>query len=532
MTMNEQDLRLGLLNTLLTTPHRDLNSTYPVHQEMLKQDPRFYVRMAAWYADEGEVRDHKEMFVVNLSLSDFPGHRDVGLAMLREMPPYQVGRVFDFVKGATIRRRVKQSPEPGEGEDDQVRIVTEERGLFRNVPRSMKTEITRYLREREANAAWFDSSVLQARRAMKRLYASLHIAPSPRAQAILFDDNPPPDSRLYALKVIAQTRTPAEQARAIVDHQIPYRVAASVIKQMTPTVMVALIDRMSPQEVINNMGSLKRHGALDNREVKALIEAKLEQAQTDERVSAYKAKVAAEAAGVSADVADKLDAVTEAQIQAKGTITRPTALLIDKSGSMSEAIEIGKRLGAMIAGICEADLFAYAFDSMPYEIEVPVKLGIIDKLRDYLSPETEADSVAEDQAVTLADWERALAGIKAGGNTSCGVAVEMMRRNGQMVEQMIMVTDEEENTHPRFVVALQRYREELKADPHVVFVKTRGASNYLERACRREKIAYDAYNFTGDYYALPNLLPLLTRPSKLDLLLDIMAYPLPQRKAA
>ena len=527
MTTNEQDLRLTLLNTLLTTPHRDLNSVYPVHQEILKQDPRFYVQMAAWYADEGEIRDHKEMFVVNLGLSDFPGHRDVGLAMLRVMPPYQIGRVFDFVKGATIRRRLKQ--------DGEIRIVTEERGLFRNVPRSMKTEITRYLREREGNPVWFDSSVLQARRALKRLYASLHIAPSPRAQAILFDEDPPPDSKLYALKLIAKTRTPAEQARAIVENQIPYRVAASVIKQMTPTVLVALIDRMSPQEVINNMASLKRHGAFDNSEVKALIETKLAEAQTDDRVSAYKAKVAAEAAGVSADVVDKLDAVTEAQIQAKGTIVRATALLIDKSGSMSQAIEIGKRLGSMIAGICEAELYVYAFDSMPYEIEVPVKPGMIDKLRGYLSPEERSVSAAEateDQRVTLADWERALAGINTGGNTSCGVAVEMMRRKGQMVEQIIMVTDEGENTSPLFVDALVQYREELKADPHVVFVKTQGASGQLELDCQLARITCDAYNFTGDYYALPNLLPLLTRPSKLDLLLDIMAHPLPQRKAA
>ena len=77
MTGNEQDLRLELLNTLLTTPHRDLKSIYPFHQELIDQDPRFYVHMASWYADEGEVRDHKEMFVVNLVLSDFPGHRDV-----------------------------------------------------------------------------------------------------------------------------------------------------------------------------------------------------------------------------------------------------------------------------------------------------------------------------------------------------------------------------------------------------------------------------------------------------------------------
>ncbi|MBY0458308.1 MAG: hypothetical protein K2V38_13285, partial [Gemmataceae bacterium] len=101
MTMNktEADLRLSMLNSLLTCPHRKLNLVHPLHAELVKQDPRFYVRLAAWYSDHGDVRDHKEMFVVTLALSNFPGHRDVGLAMLRELPPYQVGRVIDFIHG-------------------------------------------------------------------------------------------------------------------------------------------------------------------------------------------------------------------------------------------------------------------------------------------------------------------------------------------------------------------------------------------------------------------------------------------------
>ena len=52
-------------------------------------------------------------------------------------------------------------------------------------------------------------------------------------------------------------------------------------------------------------------------------------------MSAYKAKVAAKAAGVPEELVAKLDEVTEAQVRARGAITRPTALLIDKSGSMS-----------------------------------------------------------------------------------------------------------------------------------------------------------------------------------------------------
>ena len=41
-----------------------------------------------------------------------------------------------------------------------------------------------------------------------------------------------------------------------------------------------------------------------------------------------------------------------------------------------------------------------------------------------------------------------------------------------------------------------------------------------------------AFTFKGDYYALTNLIPLLTRPSMLELLMEIMEYPLPRRKAA
>ncbi len=498
MTHNEQDLRITILNTLLTTPHRDLASIYPVHQTLIAQDPLFYVHLAAWYAAEGEVRDHQEMFVVNLALSDFPGHRDVGLALLRDLPPYQVGRVLDFVKGRVVRRKVTR--------DGQEEIVVEKRGLFRNVPRSLTTEITRYLREREASPERFDGAVLHARKTLKRLYASLHIQPSARAQAILFDDAPPPDSRLYALKVIGQAQTPAEQARVIVENAIPYRVAAAIIKQMTPTVLVALINSMSPQELINNLSALKRRGAFDNADVKTLIESKLADAKSADRVSAYKAKVAAQSVGADAKLAEQLDAVTEAQVKATGVIKRPTALLIDKSGSMNVAIEVGKQLGAMISAICEADLFAYAFDTVAYPVQP--------------------------KGSSLAAWEKALTGIQAGGATSCGVALDWMRKQNQRVEQIVMITDEQENRAPLFENAYQEYAEALNVRPAVIFVKVGVALDMLERACTNLGVAPNALTFRGDYYALPNVIPLLTRPSMAELVMEILAYPLPERKTA
>jgi hypothetical protein len=511
----EQDLRLALLNSLLTTPHRQLAQIRPIHQDMVEKDPRFYVRLAAWYADHGDVRDHKEMFIITLILSTFEGHRDVGLAMLRSLPPYEVTRVLDFIHGRKKTRKVrleakkagKRGKKAATAEADApVQTVVEDFGLFRNAPRALKTEITRYLREREADAEWFDGSVLVARKAIKRLYALLHVKPGDRAQQILFDENPPADSRLAALKILARSETPVEQASAIVEHRIPYRVAATVVQQMTPTVLLALIDVMSPQELINNLAALKRRGAMDNPDLKSLIEQKLEAARTGPRVSAFKAEEAIKSADLSADVRRKLEQVADAQVKAKGRIARPTALFIDKSGSMQLAIELGKRLGALISAVCEKELYVYAFDTMAY----PVERGGDD----------------------LASWEKALAGITAGGGTSCGVPLDFMTRKRQYVEQIIVVTDEGENTAPLFVNALAKYRDEVKADPNVCFVRTPGAGTQLEEQCRNAGILCDAFQFTGDYYALPNLVPLLSRPSKLELLMEIMDYPLPRRQPA
>jgi len=494
----EQDLRISLFNTLLTSPHRDLDSLHPVHQDIVDQDPLFYRQLASWYWDKGEIRDHKEMFIVNLALSNFEGNRDIGLAFLRMLPPYQVRRVLDFVRGWQT-----YIPEKERKEKKAVK-----HGLFRNVPRSMRTEITRYLRERESNDNNLDSAVVAARNHLKRLYAVLRIEPSPRAQRILFDDDPPEDSKLYTLKLIAKTKHPANQAKLIIEHKIPYRIASTVIKTLTPTVLLALINAMSPQELINNVSSLQKRGAFDNPDVKKLIEAKLEKAKKSKRVSAYKAKEAAKVADVSKDVKKKLEDVTEAQIK-KTKIKRPTALLIDKSLSLSNAIELGKKIAAMLSTICEKDLWVYAFDSMVYPISHP-------------------------SDISLTSWEKAFQGINAGGNTSCGVAVAKMTRDKRYVEQIIMVTDGGENEPPFFVDAFEKYRTALAVEPNVCFVKVDGAqySEHIEEECKRRGILFDSFRFRGDYYALPNLLPLVSKPSKLELLEEIMSWPLPVRLPA
>src|ERR1700761_7555738 len=137
----ERDMRLELLNSLLTTPHRQLEQAGALHNEIVKRDPIFYGHLAVWYQANGDVRDHKEVFVANLLISAMESHRHAGFTLLQEFPPYEVARIVDFMKQHGGK-----------------------------LPRSARTAVTRYLRKRESDAAFFDRAALRGRKAMKHLY--------------------------------------------------------------------------------------------------------------------------------------------------------------------------------------------------------------------------------------------------------------------------------------------------------------------------------------------------------------------------
>lgn len=519
----EQDRRLGMLNSLLTTPHRDLLPLWELHQKLSEIDPLFYMHLAAWYQRKGEVRDHKELFVASLCLSTFDGHRDVGLGLLWRLPPYQIARIVDLIKGRVVRRKEIEDPEWLEAfsPEEIAELQSERMGLGKNLPRSMRTELRRYLHHLENKRGVFERTVVAQKKSLKRLYAGLRVRPGKLAQAMLFDKEPPLDSLPGRVRQLAKAKTTTEKAEILKKTKIPYRIASTLITRgELPFLAGFLVEMMSPQEVINNLGNIRSNGLLDMPSVDALVQKKLGAAQTDKRVSSLKAQKALEVLqeqdkanakdpkrqdqGLSEDLVEALQDVSTERMLNKGAIERSTALLIDKSASMETAIEVGQRIGATIALLCTRGLMVYAFDSIPY----PVK-----------APETDQ----------LDDWKKALHGIRASGQTSIGAPIQWMRMQKQRVEQIILVSDGEENTAPYFADELKKYQDELSVFPSVILVKLRSERELLEARCQRAGVPLDVYNFNGDYYSIPNLVPLLTRPSRLELLMEILSFPLPKR---
>lgn len=473
MAPSEGDHRLELLNSLLTTPHRRLEDIADLHARMLAQDPIFYGHLAVWYQEHGEVRDHKEVFVGCLLTSEHTEHRDAGFVLLQSLPPYQVARVVSFLK--RIRRKL---------------------------PRSARTAVVRYLRKREADPNFFDRSALRARQPMKQLYAGLHIKPSPRADAILFKGKPPADSLPAAVKALAAA-TPAEQARIITERKIPYTIAVGAVRELTGDVLLALVRAMTPQELINNLSSLKKRGALEHDEVERVVTVRLEEAKSDRRVSAFKVLKAAEAAGLDEKTEALLEDVLDEQVAAKGRISRPTAILVDKSSSMSLAIEVGRQVAALVSGISDEAPAVIAFDAQAHKVEA--------------------------EGSKLSDWERAFRFVYPSGATSAGAALEKLREDARSVEQIVIVTDGNENARPLIADVFQRYCDDLEVRPSVVLVQVGRHTARLETALSGAGAEVETFTFRGDYYSLPNLVPMLARPSRLELLMEILETPLPER---
>lgn len=507
----ENDVRLQIFNSFMACSHRDTDKIKEIHEQMRQKDPLFFSHLACWYKNGGgDLRDHNEVFAAMLLTDPYVENREVGLALFRDLPVFMKNKVVGFIKGKTVKIREKTGNKikKGKKQIDEVKITEKKVGLNATLPTSLKTEIENFLQWLEKDPARFDAAALRNASALKDLYYAKGkhcFKHGERANKIIFKKEYPEDSKLNVFKKISGAKSPEEAAKLIVENKIPYTIAVGLVEKVTPSVLVALINSMSSQELINNIASLKEKGAMDNPDTKKLIEGKLEKAKKG-KVSALKSNTAVSTGRIKDEALEKkLTDIADVQIKKSGVIKIPTAIFVDRSGSMEAAIEVGKKAAALVSGVSEADLFVVAFDDAPMPI------------------------VAQGKA--MSDWEKAFRPVRSGGQTSMGCALQYLLTNKKYVEQIVVITDEGENAHPFFHEVYPKYIEEMKITPHVVVINVAGGhagqfSSFLKAA----NISFDTYKPDGnDYYGLPGLVSLLSRKSKLDLIMEIMATPLATR---
>lgn len=473
-TQEQRDNRLLLLDSLLSSKGQQ-SARKEAHQKTLTQDPEFYGHLAAWYQKNGFVEDHRQLFIAHLSVSEQREHREAAFVMLQNLRTYQVAAIVRYLKEHVGK-----------------------------LPRRMRNAVEYWLRRREADSAWFDEVAMRDRKNLKYLYATLRLSPSPRAKAILFTREPPKESRLALVKELSQSRDTQKIAQEVVRHKINASTAVGLFPRLDEHTLEALIQVMTPQQLFARVASLRKRGAFDNKRLRALIEEKLLWAAKEKRVQDGRLLLAAKAAQDDLFSA-QLGALSSERLLQKGRIQRPTAIFVDKSGSMQIALEVGRHVAALCSTIAEAGLWVYAFDAFARRIPTPPNADLI-------------------------GWSSAFSPIKADGATSIGAPFALMQREKVVAEQIVVITDGEENTAPFFVEALRQYQSQMKTRCVVLLVLVgprADAITPLEASLAGHHIGHSAVRFTGDLYSLPNLIPHLTAPRRADLGAEVMMTKLP-----
>lgn len=470
----EAGVRVRLFESFLKASHGDLASFSKLHIEALAKDPLFYGHLARWYFEHGSIRDHQELFAAHLLTSPFPEHREHGGVLLQLLRPYQVERVVRYCK------EVLSYP-----------------------TRRLRSSVAFYLRRRENTHEWFDEHVIRRRSSLKYLYATLHIRPSARADRILFKEAPPTDSRVHAAKELSRLgHDPAAQARLIVKNRIHFTTALGAIRNFTPGVVFALAVVMTPQQVINNLRFLEKRGALDDADTRRVVEEKIRHGATESRVNDMKTMVALQKIHADGALAATLLEMTSQRLRNRGRITVPTAIFVDKSGSMEKCIEIGKLLATMCSTIAASALHVQAFDGYAFALD--------GKGRDFAS------------------WEKAFGPIRADGCTSIGAPLHRLMR--EEIDQVLIISDGEENTAPFFRDVLKKYEQQHRRELRIIFLKVQSKGETpLERDLKGKDLT--VIPFDGDYYNLPNVVPLLCPGNAFALVEEVMQTRLYTREA-
>lgn len=483
--MTEQSKSRNLLFQSLTqVQHRDYAPMVADFHRALDEDPDFIARACVYIANGGtNIRDTADCAVITLLTSPnaYPEYREAGRCLLlgnevynvsseaKGLEPFRIFRIDEFV-------RKYQSKSP----------------------RLMRDIMTDYIRFLESNPARFDGVAIRNRKAMKSTYIHFHIKPDGRAQAILFDNNPPKDSKLGILKQIANSKDVREQVRLVIENKIPYSVATSVLPKMTPAVGVALIEVMSPTEALNSRAWIEKSGLLEIREVKDVYLNKV--AQATKSVASIDNRRSAQ--GTDAEVQAVISKAKDEAASKQQRITQNIAVLGDKSGSMEKVLQIMVKFLTRITPLCDGELAVILFNDYAQEIKADWK--------------------------SLSAAENALKGIRAGGYTSVEAGINLALQNGYSPQMVVILTDEVEN-RGSYAKVLAKMEQRGLDVPHTICL-TLGENTLLTRSIETAGFRVDRFQISGeDYYIFDQVAAILGGKPRLTLVDSILSTPLPYR---
>jgi hypothetical protein len=467
-----------IITQLLRSPHGKLEEYVPVGTQATKDDPEFMAHLIAYNEVRGQIRDSKVALPV-VSLSKEFLFEENSLAHLALLDPRNFVRALKFAKSL-----------PNKPQRELARLVD------------------RYLRVREATPGWWERTALQHRASMKTLYALYHVKPDRAADRILFKGKYPAGSLFAAVRDL-KDMSATEAAGTILTRRIPFLIAVSALggKAKDTDLVLALIERMSPTELVTNTKMLERLGIKDVPALRGAYEAGLQRVATSKKAT-FKTTRAVEAIS-DPKLKAKLAGAQEKQLAKLGGIEGDWLVLGDKSASMADAIETAKLVAGTLARMVKGQVMLVFFNTSPTAYDVTGK------------------TYEEVKALTK--------NVVANGATSIGCGLAYAREKNFEPSGIAIASDGAENSVPWFTAQYEALCKSMDREVPVYLYWTKcyqsnatnnnpGTLGRNMHAAGHDMQVFDLREGT-DYYALPNLVQTM-RASRYSLIDEILATPL------
>jgi len=469
------EMRRAMCDVFLSTLTTRLQTLKNLHDRFFALDPEFYGHLACWYMEKGNRNEHKGLFVAHLISSPQRDHREAAFVLIDKFQPAALSRIVDYCKR-----------------------------VYHCFPRTARTSVMRYLRRRERDITSFDHLMLGGRKSLKHLYASLRIKPDERAQRILFDNDPPFDSPLGALKRLAGERDPDEQVRLIEQNGIPYRVALSTIRNLTRAAVLLLVDMIPPQELMENLNILRGRGVLKDPEISSRINQKLRDIRAEKNRKRKKPLRLSMLRQISDAFVAHRNEVFQHASREKVSIRRSTAILVDKSGSMNSTLSCAPIVTSLCAALAGSQFYVYLFDEIVHQLNI--------------------------EDVSVESVMRQYEPFSSEGPSSPGAALQALMDEKRAVEQILLLTDGNENSAPFFVPVYRAYQSTMLISPHIVVIKMGHSSDGLQNKLSTAGISHTIFTFGEDGMFLDQLIMILAGPTQTEMVDEIINTPLPVRE--
>lgn len=528
--------RQRLYQQLMTITHRNYTPIVGEFATALHRDPDFTSRMMAYLAMGGtKIRDQVDAAIITLLQAppQYPEYREAGRCLLvgsdvydiepdniRGIDPFRIFRIEWHMRspyavqhnGATVARfphekyaqralpKIARRLSTKDTTVDPSSLSVSHDNDHRKSPRLMASIMQDYLLMLENSPQRFDGVALDNRRAMKSAYKYHHIKMGKRAKSILIDEDYPADSKLAALRAIANSTNPREKLELVKQYKIGYRVLQSVLDSSTAS-RIILVEAMSPTEALNARSWMESSGLLSIPEVRDAYLAKVANA-TKSVASADHRK---SAQGGDAEVQAAINTAKERSVRLAARIEGCTDIYIDKSYSMHAAIEVAPMFAQRLFPLCD-DAAMFLFNDSAQEAKV-VNTG---------NP--------------LADTQTALRGTRAGGGTLFAKPFALSLHMGRRPQRIAMLTDGGDNRRGTdFVAAVQRYSSDTGIYPQFTMIHFDGDTDCITDKLQNAGYEIDKFHWEGDYYLLDQVTATMGGPPAMSLADKVAATVLPHR---